>query len=73
MVILVWITSGDQLWAIQLNRTNLKSLVIHGNSHLHHCQNQKPRCPPQFELAWTCSQKQFPIQPSSLDGTSLEK
>jgi hypothetical protein len=51
MVMSVWLTHGDHLQVIQLNRMDLKSLVIHGNSYLHHCQNQKTPCPPQLELA----------------------
>ncbi len=45
-VVSVWFTRGDQLRAIQLNKMDLKSLVIHGNSHLHHYQNQKPHVRP---------------------------
>jgi hypothetical protein len=51
---LVWLTHGDHLWAIRLNKMDLKSLVDPWNLPLASLLNptQSP-CPPQSELAWT--------------------
>ncbi len=40
MVVSVWLTRGDHLRAIQLNRTDLKSLATYGTPHLYPCQNK---------------------------------
>ncbi len=40
MVVSVRLTRGDHLRAIQLNRTDLKSLATYGTSHLYPYQNK---------------------------------
>jgi hypothetical protein len=72
MVVSVWLTHGDHMRAIQLNRTDLKSLATYGTSYLYLCQNKnKPHVRPNwswFGLVTT----QYQIQPSSLGGTSSD-
>jgi hypothetical protein len=45
MVVSVWLTRGDHLRAIQLNRTDLEFLVFYGTSHLYPHQ-KKPHVRP---------------------------
>jgi hypothetical protein len=74
MAMSVWLTRGDHLRAIQLNRTDLKSLVIHGNSHLYYCQ--KPKNKPHVRPNWSWLgpiATEFLMHPAFLDGTSLAK
>jgi hypothetical protein len=47
MVVSIWLTCGDHLRAIQLNRMDLESLVFYGTSHLYPHEN-KPHVHPNW-------------------------